>query len=46
MDKTAYDVIGVVADYSTNPIESRLVTPKIFVPLPDGGRRRRRHSVR
>ena len=33
IDKTAYDVIGVVADYATNPIESRFVTPKIYVPL-------------
>jgi predicted permease len=33
MDKTAYDVIGVVADYTTNSIESRVVAPKIYVPL-------------
>ena len=28
IDKAVYDVIGVVADYSTNPIETRLTTPK------------------
>jgi predicted permease len=33
IEKTAYDVIGVVADYSTNPIETRLATPKIYLPL-------------
>jgi ABC-type antimicrobial peptide transport system permease subunit len=33
MDKAAYDVVGVVADYATNPIESRVVTPKIYLPL-------------
>ena len=33
IDKAAYDVIGVVADYATNPIESRVVSPKIYVPL-------------
>jgi predicted permease len=33
MDKAAYEVIGVVADYSTNPIESRGVIPKIYVPF-------------
>jgi ABC-type antimicrobial peptide transport system permease subunit len=33
MDKVAYDVVGVVADYTTNPTEIRFVTPKIYVPL-------------
>ena len=33
MEKSAYDVVGVVADYMTNPLESRLATPKIFLPL-------------
>jgi ABC-type antimicrobial peptide transport system permease subunit len=31
--KAAYDVIGVVTDYTTNPIESRLVSPKIYLPI-------------
>jgi ABC-type antimicrobial peptide transport system permease subunit len=38
IDKTAYDVIGVVADYATNPIESRFVTPKIYMPLATNAR--------
>ena len=33
MEKTAYDVVGVVADYATNPVESRVVTPKLYLPL-------------
>jgi putative ABC transport system permease protein len=33
LDKTAYDIVGVVADYMTNPVESRFVTPKMFHPL-------------
>jgi hypothetical protein len=34
MDKVPYDVVGVVGDYMSNPVESRLTTPKIFLPLP------------
>ena len=34
LDKVAYDIVGVVADYMSSPIESRLAKPKIFVPLP------------
>ena len=32
--QTSYDVIGVVADYSTHPFETRNYAPKIFTPLP------------
>jgi predicted permease len=34
MDTVAYDIVGVVADYMSSPIESRLARPKIFFPLP------------
>jgi predicted permease len=34
MDKVPYDIVGVVGDYMSNPVESRLTTPKIFLPLP------------
>jgi putative ABC transport system permease protein len=34
MDKTAYDIVGVVADYISTPVESRLAAPKVFLPLP------------
>jgi len=33
IEQTAYEVIGVVADYRTNPIETRVVSPKIYLPL-------------
>jgi predicted permease len=33
MDKTAYDIVGVVADYISTPVESRLPAPKVFLPL-------------
>jgi predicted permease len=33
MDKAAYDVVGVVADYISTPVESRLPAPKVFLPL-------------
>jgi predicted permease len=36
IDKVAYDIVGVVGDYMSNPVESRLLTPKIFLPLPTG----------
>jgi predicted permease len=38
LDRTPYDVIGVVADYMSNPLERRTVSPQIFVPLPDDAR--------
>ena len=31
--KTSYDIVGVVSDYATNPVESRTISPKVFVPL-------------
>jgi putative ABC transport system permease protein len=34
MDNSAYDIVGVVSDYISTPVESRLPAPKIFVPLP------------
>jgi predicted permease len=33
MDKAAYDIVGVVADYISTPVESRLPGPKVFLPL-------------
>jgi predicted permease len=38
IDKVAYDIVGVVADYMSNPVESRLMTPKIFLPLSIGAK--------
>jgi ABC-type antimicrobial peptide transport system permease subunit len=34
MNKTAYDIVGVVADYNSIPVESRLPAPKVYLPLP------------
>ena len=34
-DKVAYDIVGVVADYMSSPVESRLMIPKIFLPMPN-----------
>ena len=34
MDTTAYDIVGVVADYISTPVERRLPAPKVFLPLP------------
>ena len=34
IDGTPHDVIGVVGDYASAPIEQRLSTPKVFLPLP------------
>jgi|RhiMethySRZTD1v2_1073278.scaffolds.fasta_scaffold00140_62 putative ABC transport system permease protein len=34
MDKAAYDIVGVVADYISTPVESRLAAPKIYLPIP------------
>ena len=31
--KTSYNIVGVVSDYATNPVESRTISPKVFVPL-------------
>jgi ABC-type antimicrobial peptide transport system permease subunit len=33
MDKAGYDIVGVVADYISTPVESRLPGPKVFLPL-------------
>jgi predicted permease len=30
---TGYDIVGVVADYTTSPVETRYVMPKVYVPL-------------
>jgi predicted permease len=32
--RTAYDIVGVVADYSNQPFETRNYAPKVFLPLP------------
>jgi len=34
MARTAYDIVGVVADYSNYPLETRNAAPKVFLPLP------------
>jgi hypothetical protein len=34
IDKAAYDIVGVVADYISTPVERRLPAPKVFLPLP------------
>jgi predicted permease len=33
MGKISHDIVGVVGDYMSNPVENRLMTPKIFLPL-------------
>ena len=32
--RTAYDIVGIVADYSNHPFETRNSAPKVFLPLP------------
>ncbi len=34
IDNVAYDIVGVVADYISTPVESRLPAPRVFHPLP------------
>jgi predicted permease len=34
---TRYDVVGIVADYSSNPMRGGDVEPKVFLPLPEHG---------
>jgi hypothetical protein len=36
--RDAYDVIGVVSDYQSNPIERRTTAPQIFFALPEAAR--------
>jgi predicted permease len=31
----AYDVVGIVADYASNPFQQRELGPKLYLPLPD-----------
>ena len=38
LERLSYDVIGVVSDYMSNPIERRTTAPQMFFPLPDGAR--------
>jgi predicted permease len=33
MDNAPHDIVGVVADYISTPVESRLPGPKLFLPL-------------
>ena len=33
IEKVSHDVVGMVADYATNPMLTRFVTPKIYLPL-------------
>jgi predicted permease len=35
IDSAPYDVVGIVANYSTNAFRIREFVPKIFLPLPD-----------
>jgi hypothetical protein len=34
IDGLAYDVVGTVADYSSNPLRPEWTEPKVFLPLP------------
>jgi predicted permease len=38
LDRLSYDVIGVVSDYMSNPIERRTTAPQMFFPLAEGAR--------
>jgi putative ABC transport system permease protein len=38
LDRAAYDVVGVVRDYMSNPMERRSAAPQMFVVLPDDAR--------
>ena len=38
LGRDAYDVLGVVNDYMSNPIERRTTAPQIFFALPEGAR--------
>ena len=29
----AFDIVGVVADYASNPVEARVIRPRLFTPL-------------
>ena len=46
MDRVPYDVIGVAADYSSNPFRDADAEPRIFVPMAEtGGAMRRLHVL-
>jgi putative ABC transport system permease protein len=32
--QTSYDVVGVVADYASDPLQARHIEPRVFLPLP------------
>ena len=38
LGREPYDVIGVVSDYMSNPIERRTTAPQMFFALPEGSR--------
>jgi putative ABC transport system permease protein len=42
--ETPYDIVGVVADYSSNPVHRQL-EPRLFVPLSESADVRRMHFV-
>jgi putative ABC transport system permease protein len=31
--KAGYEIVGVVSDYVTSPVETRLISPKVYLPL-------------
>jgi predicted permease len=35
---TSYDVIGVVADYASNPMHTFEIDPRVFLPLPESSK--------
>jgi predicted permease len=39
---TSYDVIGVVADYASNPMHTYEIDPRVFLPLPESSKAARR----
>ena len=36
LDRNPYDVVGVVSNYMSNPVDRRTSAPQIFVALPEG----------
>jgi ABC-type antimicrobial peptide transport system permease subunit len=45
IDAVPYEVVGVVADYSTNPLSAGPPEPKVFLPLPEIARPRSRLNL-
>lgn len=45
IDETPYDVVGVVADFTSNPLQWREPSPRLFLPLQRDGREQRRLNL-